>query len=90
MMKESRQLRGEGKDTAPLEPVERLLPKAVTRQEESAPCLIVNGKGEHAVQAIQHPLAPLAVAVEQHLGVGVIRLKAMPLACSSSRRSAWL
>ena len=64
MMKESRQLRSEGKDTITLEPVERLLPEAVTRQEEGAPCLIVNGEGKHPVQAIQHPVAPLAVAVE--------------------------
>ena len=77
-MKESRQLRGEGKDAITLEPIERLLPEAVTRQKESAPRLVVNGESEHAVQAIQHPVAPLTVAVEQDLGVGVIRLEEVP------------
>ena len=78
MPQQGAQLRGKGKDADTVEPEERLLPETVTRQKENSPPLVVNGEGKHAVQAFQHALAPLPVALEQDLRVGMVGLKAVP------------
>ena len=55
-----------------MEVVERLFAEAVARAEEPPVRAVVDDEGPHAVQPLDEAVAPLAVAVEQHLGVGVV------------------
>ena len=66
-----RELAGEGEQPLVAVPVERLLPEAVAREEEPAPHPVIDAEGEHAVEAARQLLAPGAIALQQHLGVGV-------------------
>ena len=52
--------------------VEGLDAEVVPGAEQGLLGLVPDGKGEHAPQLGQHPLAPLLVAVEQDLGVRVV------------------
>ncbi len=64
------ELRGEA-ELAAVQPVgERLDPEAVAREHEPAPRRVPDGDREHAAQALPEPVAPLLVAVDEHLGVG--------------------
>src|SRR5687767_2684057 len=51
---------------------ERLLAKAIARQEKLSTRSVVDGKGEHAFEPFDHRLAPLIVAANDHLGIRVI------------------
>ncbi len=51
--------------------VQRLHPEAVAHQEQGAFCCIVDGEGEHAVEARQHRRPPLPPAAQDHLGIAM-------------------
>ena len=51
--------------------MERLDADPVPREEQNGTPAVQHGKGEHAVEAIDHVLAPLLVAVDEHLGIGL-------------------
>ena len=72
MLEQRGQLAREAESLAFLEVVERLFSKTVARSEEPPPCAVVDHEGPHPVQPLDETLAPLAVAVEQHLGVAVV------------------
>ena len=57
--------------------IQRLDAKMIARTEQAFGVFIPDGKGKHTPQAAQHFLAPLLVAVQQHLGVAV-RGKGVP------------
>ena len=59
--------------------VQRLDADAVTGQEQRAPARVPDADPEHPVQALDDPRAPLLVAVDDHLGVGVVGAEAVPL-----------
>src|SRR5262249_13686691 len=56
-----------------------LLPVWVARAEERSAAAVVDGEREHAVETLEHLLAPLAITVQQHFGVGC-RAKRVPFA----------
>jgi hypothetical protein len=51
--------------------VERLDPQPVADEHRAAAAVVVQAEGEHPGEPVEHPLAPDAPALEQHLGVGV-------------------
>ena len=51
--------------------IERLLAQAVAREQEPPARRIPDDKGEHAAQPLGQRIAPLFVAVDQHLGVAL-------------------
>jgi hypothetical protein len=55
--------------------VERLDPDTVARQDQAALLRVPDPDREHAVDALEHRGAPLLVAVDDHLGVGVVGLE---------------
>ena len=57
--------------------IERLNAKNIACAEQSAGVFIPDGKGEHTAQLAGQLLAPLLVAVQQHLGV-TVRGKGVP------------
>ena len=57
-------------------PEERLLAEAVAAAEEQARGPVVERERPHPVQAVGEGPAPGAIAVQQHLGVGVIAVEA--------------
>ena len=72
MLEERGEFAGEGEALALLKIVERLFAEAVARAEEALPRAVVDDEGPHPVQPLGETFAPLAVAVEQHLGVAMI------------------
>src|ERR1041385_1171909 len=50
-------------------PVQRLLSKAVARDQESTPAAIPKSKGKHAVELADHSVAVLFVQMWQHFSV---------------------
>ncbi len=58
--------------------VERLLAESVPCQKQPPPGQIENRQGKHPPQMLDQPVAPLLVAVDQHLRVGVVRVEAVP------------
>src|SRR5690349_15470490 len=73
VLRQRAQFAGEGEEAAPAIVIERLLAEAVARQEEAAARAVVDGEGEHAVEAQGQRRAPFAVAMQQDFGVGVAR-----------------
>src|ERR1022692_475226 len=72
---EGRQL-GTKNECAILRGVEKgLLSEAVAASEEAAADAVVDDESPHAVAPAGQSGTPFAIAVEQHLGVGVVRLK---------------
>ncbi len=80
-------LRGEGQPPAVIGHVEGLDPERVSREQGLAALVVVKGEGEHAPQPVEEPQAPLAVAVEQHLGVAR-RAEAIPARLELAPQSA--
>ncbi len=60
----------EDESVARVPKVQRLDAEPVPRQKQRALRLIVDGEGEHAVETLQAPLAPLLVRLQNDLGVG--------------------
>ena len=52
-------------------PVQRLDAEPVAGQHDAAGVGLGHREGEHALEVVDHALAPLAVALEDHLGVAV-------------------
>jgi len=72
MAKQPRKLGGEREEPGPCAVVKRLLAEAVAREEEAAVRGVVHREGEHAVQAAGQLRTPFLIAVDQHLGVGMV------------------
>ena len=51
--------------------IKRLDTEEIARAEKLFVACIPKGEGEHAAQALQHRFAPLQVAYQQNLGVGM-------------------
>src|SRR5262249_50253764 len=51
--------------------VERFLSKPIASKEESTPCAVIDRKRKHTVKTSRQLFAPLPVAVNQNLGIGV-------------------
>ena len=51
--------------------VQRLLPQPVAREHRAPRRVLDQAEREHPRQPVEHPLAPLGPALQQHLGVGV-------------------
>ena len=72
MLKQRAQFRGETEKSVAHRIVKRLLAEAVSGEEQPAPRAVVDRECEHAVQPHGKTFAPLLVAVDQHLGIGVV------------------
>src|SRR3977135_1350239 len=75
MAGESRKLAGEGKQPALGGVVQRLFAKPVAGTEEAALPTIVNRESEHAVEFQRQFLAPFLPAMDQDLGIRMMRGK---------------
>src|SRR5437763_12819837 len=73
MAGESRKLAGEGKQPALGSVVQRLLAKPVAGQEQAAAAAVVDRESEHAVEFERQFLAPFLPAMDQDLGIGMMR-----------------
>ena len=72
MLQKRGQLRGEGEGAISIEVVEGLFPEAVAGQKETPRAGIVNGKRPHAIEPLEHPLAPFAPTVQEDFGIRVV------------------
>ena len=61
---------GEAQRAAGLGDVQRLDAEAVAGEHDAPAALLDQREGEHALEAVEHALAPRRPAVQQHLGVG--------------------
>ncbi|HXD51541.1 MAG TPA: hypothetical protein VN689_06600, partial [Burkholderiales bacterium] len=66
------QLRGEREHVRAGEIVQRLFAEPIAREKRRARAPVVDRERPHAVEPLRQLLAPLAPAVQQHFGVGVI------------------
>src|SRR6185312_5053835 len=74
---ESRKLAGEGKQPALGGVIQRLLAKPVAGQKQATLPTIVNRESEHAVEPQRQFLAPFLPAMDEDLGIRMMRGKAM-------------
>ena len=81
MAGESGELAGEGEES-PLGGgiIERLLAEPVTRQKQTGAAPVIDREREHAIEAQRQILAPLLPAMDEDLGIGVMRGKAVAAA----------
>ncbi len=77
MHDQRRQLGGEREETWAGDIEKRLFAKAVARGEQPAARTIPDDEREHAVQSRGEVLAPLLIAVDQDLGVGMVAAEDM-------------
>ena len=80
MFEKRRQLGGEHEQTPRRRMViiKRLFAEPVAAAEKFPAPPVVDDERPHAVQAVDHFLAPLGIRLEQHLGVGVVRPEGAP------------
>src|SRR3954470_11241925 len=69
------QLARESKKIALVYVVKRLLAEAVAGEKQPPPRFVVDGEGEHAVEALRETFTPFLVAVDQDFRVGVIAVE---------------
>ncbi len=62
-------LGGEGHATVDGRPEQRLDTEPVAHEQQPLDAFVPDGEGEHPVQVVRHPLAPLRVGPHHHLGV---------------------
>jgi hypothetical protein len=60
--------------------IKRLFPETVAAGEKAPPLAVVDDESPHAVEMVDHVVAPLGISGEQHLGVGMISAKGLPAA----------
>ena len=73
MLEERLELRTEEERAIDLRVVKRLLPKAVSGEDELAALLVPEREGEHPVEPLHAACTVLLVEVDDHLGVGLCR-----------------
>src|SRR5437763_11926884 len=81
MAGESGELAGEGEES-PLGGgiIERFLAEPVARQKQTGAAPVIDREREHAIEAQRQILAPLLPAMDEDLGIGVMRGKAVAAA----------
>src|SRR5678815_1582220 len=78
MFEQRRELTRESEGVALMKVIKRLLSETVARAKEPVTRAIVNDERPHAIESLNKCIAPLAVAVQQHFGIGMMCDKLAP------------